>query len=45
VGLLSCGSVLAMVAVVGASLALALICGLLTWRMPGQGLRPVPLFD
>jgi hypothetical protein len=26
-------------------LALALVCGLLTWRMPGQGLRPVPLFD
>jgi DHA1 family bicyclomycin/chloramphenicol resistance-like MFS transporter len=40
-GLLPRGSVLAMVAVVGASLALALICGLLTLRAPTRRLHPV----
>ena len=39
-GLLPRGSVLAMVAVVGASLALALVCGLLTLRPPTQALHP-----
>src|SRR5438132_1323738 len=33
-------SVVAMVAVVGASLALALVCGLFTLRAPAEGLRP-----
>jgi hypothetical protein len=36
-------SVVAMVAVVGAALALALFCGLLTLRTPGEGLRPAPM--
>jgi hypothetical protein len=39
-GLLPRGSVLAMVAVVSVSLALALVCGLLTLRAPRQALRP-----
>jgi hypothetical protein len=38
-GLLPRDSVVAMVAVVGASLALALVCGLFTLRAP-RGLRP-----
>jgi DHA1 family bicyclomycin/chloramphenicol resistance-like MFS transporter len=41
-GLLPRGSVLAMVAVVGVSLALALVCGLLTLRAPTPALRPAP---
>ena len=39
-GLLPRDSVVAMVAVVGASLALALVCGLFTLRAPAEGLRP-----
>ena len=39
-GLLPRGSVLAMVAVVSVSLALAFVCGLLTLRAPTQALRP-----
>jgi MFS transporter, DHA1 family, multidrug resistance protein len=41
-GLLPRGSVLAMVAVVGVSLALALVCGPLTLRAPTPTLRPAP---
>ena len=41
-GLLPRGSVLAMVAVVGISLTLALVFGLLTLLTPTQGLRPAP---
>ena len=41
-GLLPHGSVLAMVAVVGTFLALALICGLLTLRAPMEALHPAP---
>jgi DHA1 family bicyclomycin/chloramphenicol resistance-like MFS transporter len=41
-GLLPRGSVLAMVAIVGISLTLALVCGLLTLLTPTQGLRPAP---
>jgi DHA1 family bicyclomycin/chloramphenicol resistance-like MFS transporter len=40
-GLLPRDSVVAMVSVVGASLALALLCGLFTLRAPTEGLRPV----
>jgi hypothetical protein len=39
-GLLPRDSVVAMVAVVGASLTLALVCGLFTLRVPAEGLRP-----
>jgi DHA1 family bicyclomycin/chloramphenicol resistance-like MFS transporter len=41
-GLLPRGNVLAMVAVVGASLALALVCGLLTLLTPVHEPRPAP---
>src|SRR5437016_9880816 len=40
VGLLPRDSVVAMVAVVGAALALALLCGLFTLRASAEGLRP-----
>jgi MFS transporter, DHA1 family, multidrug resistance protein len=43
IGRLPRNSVLAMVAVVGAALALALFCGLLTLRTPGEGVRPAPM--
>jgi MFS transporter, DHA1 family, multidrug resistance protein len=43
IGRLPRNSVPAMVAVVGAALALALFCGLLTLRMPGEGVRPAPM--
>jgi MFS transporter, DHA1 family, multidrug resistance protein len=43
IGHLPRNSVLAMVGVVGAALALALFCGLLTLRVPGEGARPAPL--
>jgi len=39
-GLLPRGSVVAMVAVVGASLVLALVCGLFTLRAAAEGPRP-----
>jgi MFS transporter, DHA1 family, multidrug resistance protein len=42
IGMLPRDSVLAMVAVVGGTLALAQICGLLTLRTPGEGVRPAP---
>jgi hypothetical protein len=41
-GLLPHGCVLAMIAVVGASLALAFVCGLLTLRAPADRVRPAP---
>jgi MFS transporter, DHA1 family, multidrug resistance protein len=43
IGQLSRNSALAMVAVVGAALALALICGLLTLRASGEGVSPAPM--
>jgi MFS transporter, DHA1 family, multidrug resistance protein len=43
IGHLPRNSVPAMVAVVGAALALALLCGLLTLRTPGEGIRPAPM--
>jgi MFS transporter, DHA1 family, multidrug resistance protein len=43
IGMVPRNSVLAMVAVVGAALALAQICGLLTLRSPGEGVRPVAM--
>jgi DHA1 family bicyclomycin/chloramphenicol resistance-like MFS transporter len=43
IGRLPRDSAVAMVAVVGAALALALFCGLLTLRTPGEGLRPAPM--
>jgi MFS transporter, DHA1 family, multidrug resistance protein len=43
IGHLPRNSVLAMVTVVGAALALALFWGLLTLRMPGEGVRPAPM--
>jgi MFS transporter, DHA1 family, multidrug resistance protein len=43
IGRLPRDSVPAMVAVVGAALALALFCGLLTLRTPGEGVRPAPM--
>ena len=44
VGRLPRDSVLAMAAVVGAALALALICGLLTLRAPAETLHPLPAY-
>jgi MFS transporter, DHA1 family, multidrug resistance protein len=43
IGRLPRDSVLAMVAVVGAALALALVCGLLTLRAPAEGERAAPM--
>jgi len=43
IGTLLHNSVLAMVVVVGGALALAQICGLLTLKTPGEGVRPAPL--